>query len=118
MPIIPQDISHSDFNINGEILSGAHVTKLGPGQSLPSNEANQGGGIVINAPGNGKSIYIAAVSTFSSLVLKENDDQGEVIAYVAAGNCGLALPSPLKVKENTAVYSPICTNLSIFYYIK
>jgi len=71
-------------------------------------------GEVISSPGIGKSIYLLGVNASGATELREGNQNGNRIMYVAAGN--LNLPATIKVTENTGVYST-SPYVSIIYYI-
>jgi hypothetical protein len=73
-------------------------------------------GIIIAAPGVGKSIHIIGTSSYDDIRLTETNASGSLIV---TSNAGIAdFPATVKVKENTAVHLiGSATGVTVFYYI-
>lgn len=72
-------------------------------------------GTVISAPGAGKSVYLLGILSSGVTILKEGDNNGNVIMYAPAGNSDLS--ATIKVPNNSGVYSSN-GNVSIIHYIE
>jgi len=72
-------------------------------------------GTVIGAPGAGKNIYLLGILSSGAAILKEGDNNGNVIMYVPAGNSDLS--ATIKVPNNSGVYSSN-GNISIIHYVE
>jgi hypothetical protein len=76
----------------------------------------QTSGVIIAAPGVGKSIYLLGASCQLDNRFSETNASGNLI--VVCGDGGSAdFPGTIKVKENTAVYAIGVTPATLFYYI-
>ena len=72
-------------------------------------------GTVIGAPEAGKNIYLLGILSSGAAILKEGDNNGNVIMYAPAGNSDLS--ATIKVPNNSGVYSTVA-NTSAIYYIE
>jgi hypothetical protein len=72
-------------------------------------------GVIINAPGAGKSIYLLGASAFTTQRFQENNGAGNTIVQMSTGIADF--PATIKVTENTAVYGISSQPSSLFYYI-
>jgi hypothetical protein len=73
-----------------------------------------GNGIILNAPDSNSSIYILGVSCHSNTILKQDDNTGEAIMNVGAGNYNL--PATVKVGNGKALYINSSAPVSIIYH--
>ena len=71
-------------------------------------------GTVIEAPGAGKNVFLLGILSSGATILKEGDNNGNVIMYVPAGNSDLS--ATIKVPNNSGVYSSN-GNVSIIHYV-
>jgi hypothetical protein len=74
-----------------------------------------GAGVIINAPGAGKSIYLLGATCYSTQRFEESGAGGATIVQMYSGNA--EFPSAVKVKENTSVYAVSSRPSSLFYYV-
>ena len=72
-------------------------------------------GTVIGAPEAGKNIYLLGILSSGAAILKEGDNNGNVIMYAPAGNSDLS--ATIKVPNNSGVYSSN-GNISIIHYVE
>ena len=72
-----------------------------------------GNGIILNSPING-SIYLLGVSCHTNTILKENDNNGNVLLNVAAGNYNL--PATVKVGNGANLYVTGSGPVSVIYH--
>ena len=84
-------------------------------ESIASVATSTGAGVIIGAPGAGKSIYLLGGSAFSTQRFQETDVSGATIIQMQSGNANF--PATIKVKENTAVYAVSSQSSSLFYYV-
>jgi hypothetical protein len=84
-------------------------------ESVGSVASVTGAGVIINAPGVGKSIYLLGASCYSTQRFQETNVSGAAIVQIQSGNA--EFPSAVKVKENTAVYAVSSRPSSLFYYV-
>ena len=75
----------------------------------------QTAGVIINAPGVGKSIYLLGGSTHADQRFVETNAGGNLIVIIGDGSADFS--ATIKVKENTAIYCIGATPCSLFYYI-
>ena len=54
-----------------------------------------GNGVILNAPANNGSIYILGISCHTNTILKQDNDSGEVVMNIGAGNYNLPCNSIL-----------------------
>jgi len=74
-----------------------------------------GNGVILNAPeNNSKSIYILGISCHSNTILKQDDNSGEIIMNVGAGNYNL--PATVKVGDGKALYVNSSGPVSVIYH--
>jgi len=71
-------------------------------------------GIILPSPGENVSIYILGVSCHKDTILKKNDDTGETILCIAAGNYDL--PATVKVGDGNALYVSSAGSVSVIYH--
>jgi hypothetical protein len=70
-------------------------------------------GVILNSPING-SIYLLGVSCHTNTILKENDNNGNVLLNVAAGNYNL--PATVKVGNGANLYVTGSGPVSVIYH--
>ena len=75
----------------------------------------QTSGVIIAAPGAGKSIYLLGGSTHADQRFVETNASGNLIVAIGDGSADFS--ATIKVKENTAIYCIGATPCSLFYYI-
>ena len=75
----------------------------------------QTAGVIIAAPGIGKSIYLLGGSTHADQRFVETNSNGALIVTLGDGSADFS--ATIKVKENTAIYCIGATPCSLFYYI-
>jgi hypothetical protein len=74
-----------------------------------------GNGIILNSPGSGKSIYLLGISCHQNVILKETDQNGQVVINVGAGNYDL--PATVKVDNGAALYCESNAPVSVIYHL-
>lgn len=72
-------------------------------------------GTVISAPKVGQSVYLLGILSSGATILKEGDNNGNIIMYAPAGNSDLS--ATIKVPNNSGVYSSN-GNVSIIHYVE
>jgi hypothetical protein len=72
-----------------------------------------GNGVILNSPTN-SSIYLLGVSCHKDTILKQDDNDGEVLLSVGAGNYNL--PATVKVGNNKALYVSSTGYVSVIYH--
>jgi len=75
----------------------------------------QTSGVIIAAPGVGKSIYLLGGSTHADQRFVETNASGNLIVILGDGSADFS--ATIKVKENTAIYCIGANPCSLFYYI-
>ena len=85
-------------------------------ESTASVASVQSAGVIINAPGVGKSIYLLGALCQLDNRFSETNANGNLIVVCGDGG-GSDFPATIKVKENTAVYAIGVTPATLFYYI-
>jgi hypothetical protein len=75
----------------------------------------QTSGVIIAAPGIGKSIYLLGGSTHADQRFVETNSNGALIVTLGDGSADFS--ATIKVKENTAIYCIGANPCSLFYYI-
>ena len=73
-------------------------------------------GVLLAAPGAGKTIYLLGVNAHVNTVLKQNNGSGAVIMNISAGNSDF--PCSIKVDGSIAIWSTATDAVSLFYYIE
>lgn len=84
-------------------------------ESVASIASVQTAGVIIAAPGAGKSIYLLGGSTHADNRFSETNAGGNLIVTIGDGSADFS--ATIKVKENTAVYAIGTTPATLFYYI-
>lgn len=74
-----------------------------------------GNGVILSPPSPDKSIYLLGVSCHKDTVLKRNDNSGDVVLSVAAGNYDL--PATVKVGDGVDLYVSSPEHVSVIYHI-
>lgn len=74
-----------------------------------------GNGVILSAPINGQSIYLLGVSCHQNTILRQTNENGEVVINVGAGNYDL--PATVKVGNNAALYSQSEGPVSVIYHL-
>lgn len=73
-----------------------------------------GNGVILNSPGANVSIYLLGVSCHTDTILKQNDNNGNIILNVAAGNYNL--PATVKVGDGMSLYVTGSGPASVIYH--
>ena len=73
-----------------------------------------GNGVILNSPGSDVSIYLLGISCHKDTILKQDDNDGQVLLNVGAGNYNL--PATVKVGNNRALYVSSVGSVSIIYH--
>jgi hypothetical protein len=84
-------------------------------ESVASIASVQTAGVIIAAPGVGKSIYLLGGSTHADQRFVETNASGNLIVTIGDGSADFS--TTIKVKENTAIYCIGANPCSLFYYI-
>lgn len=74
-----------------------------------------GNGVILSAPSTDKSIYLLGVSCHKDALFKQNDNNGNIILSVAAGNYDL--PATVKVGDGVDLYVSSPDYVSVIYHI-
>lgn len=74
-----------------------------------------GNGIILNSPSLESSIYLLGVSCHTNTILKQNDNNGDIVLNVGAGNYNL--PATVKVGEGKNLYVTGSGPVSVIYHI-
>jgi len=72
-----------------------------------------GNGVILNSPIN-SSIYLLGVSCHKDTILKQNDNNGDIVLCIAAGNYNL--PATVKVGNDKALYASTSGHVSVIYH--
>jgi hypothetical protein len=73
-------------------------------------------GVLISGQGPNTTIYLLGANAHANTVLKQNDNNGAVIAYIAAGNSDF--PATIAVTGNNHIFSSANDACSLFYYVE
>ena len=73
-----------------------------------------GNGVILNAPANNDSIYILGISCHTNTILKQDNDSGQVVINIGAGNYNL--PATVRVGNGKALYVNSTAPVSIIYH--
>ena len=73
-----------------------------------------GNGVILNAPANNDSIYILGISCHTNTILKQDNDSGEIVMNIGAGNYNL--PATVRVGNGKALYVNSSAPVSIIYH--
>ena len=73
-------------------------------------------GVLLAAPGAGKTIYLLGANSHANTTLRQNNGSGSVIMNVAGGNADF--PCSIKVDGSIAIWSTATDAISLFYYIE
>lgn len=74
-----------------------------------------GEGIILSAPSPDQSIYLLGVSCHKDTLLKQNNNSGDIILSVGAGNYDL--PATVKVGDGVNLYVSSTGYVSVIYHI-
>jgi Na+-transporting NADH:ubiquinone oxidoreductase subunit NqrA len=72
-------------------------------------------GVVLSGQGAGTTIYLLGANAHANTVLKQNNNNGSIIAYIAAGNSDF--PATIAVTGNNHIFSSANDACSLFYYV-
>jgi hypothetical protein len=73
-------------------------------------------GIILSGQGPNTTTYLLGVNSHGNTALKQNNNNGAIIAYVAAGNADF--PATIAVTGNNHIFSSGNDATSIFYYVE
>jgi hypothetical protein len=73
-------------------------------------------GVVLSGQGQNTTIYLLGANAHANTTLKQNDNNGAVIAYLPAGNNNF--PCTIAVTGNKHVFSTANDAVSLFYYVE
>jgi hypothetical protein len=73
-------------------------------------------GVILSGQGPNTTIYLLGANCHINTVLKENNNNGAVIAYIGAGNANF--PCTVAVTGNNHIFSSGNDATSIFYYVE
>ena len=73
-------------------------------------------GVVLSGQGENTITYLLGANAHINTTLKENNNNGSVIAYIGAGNSNF--PATIPVTGNKHIFSSANDSISIFYYIE
>jgi hypothetical protein len=73
-------------------------------------------GVVLSGQGPNTTIYLLGANAHSGTALKRNNNNGAVIAYIAAGNSDF--PATIAVTGNDHIFSSANDACSLFYYVE
>lgn len=74
-----------------------------------------GNGVILSAPGNGKCIYLLGVSCHDNTILKQTNENGQVVINIGAGNYDL--PATVRVENGSALYCQSDGPVSVIYHL-
>ena len=73
-------------------------------------------GVVLSGQGPNTTIYLLGANAHANTVLKQNNNDGSIIAYIAAGNSDF--PATIAVTGNNHIFSSANDACSLFYYVE
>jgi len=73
-------------------------------------------GVVLSGQGANTTIYLLGANAHANTTLKQNDNNGVVIAYVPAGNN--SFPCTIAVTGNNHIFTTTNDAVSLFYYVE
>ena len=73
-------------------------------------------GVLISGQGANTTIYLLGANAHSNTVLKQNNNAGAIVAYIAAGNSDF--PATIAVTGNNHIFSSGNDACSLFYYVE
>ena len=73
-------------------------------------------GVLISGQGANTTIYLLGANAHANTVLKQNNNNGSIIAYIAAGNSDF--PATIAVTWNNHIFSSGNDACSLFYYVE
>jgi len=73
-------------------------------------------GVLISGQGANTTIYLLGANAHANTVLKQNNNNGSIIAYIAAGNSDF--PATIAVTGNNHIFSSGNDACSLFYYVE
>ena len=73
-------------------------------------------GVALSGQGPNTIIYLLGANSHVNTVLKENNNNGSVIAYIGAGNANF--PCTVAVTGNKHIFSTANDSISLFYYVE
>jgi hypothetical protein len=73
-------------------------------------------GVVLSGQGENTITYLLGANAHINTTLKENNNNGSVIAYIGAGNSNF--PATIPVTGNKHIFSTANDSISLFYYVE
>jgi hypothetical protein len=73
-------------------------------------------GVVLSGQGTNTITYILGVNAHANTTLKQNDNNGAVIAYIPGGNNNF--PCTIAVTGNNHIFTTTNDAVSLFYYVE
>lgn len=73
-------------------------------------------GVLLTAPGAGKTIYLLGGNAHANTILRENNGSGAVIMNLAGGNAHF--PCSIKIDGSISIWSTASDAVSLFYYVE
>jgi hypothetical protein len=73
-------------------------------------------GVILTAPGAGKTIYLLGANAHANTTLRQNNGSGAVIMNIGGGNGDF--PCSIKVDGSISIWSTAADAVSLFYYIE
>jgi len=73
-------------------------------------------GVVLSGQGENTITYLLGANAHINTTLKENNNNGSVIAYIGAGNANF--PATIEVTGNKHIFSTANDSISLFYYVE
>jgi hypothetical protein len=73
-------------------------------------------GVILSGQGSNTITYLLGANCHINTSLKQNNNNGAVIAYIAAGNADF--PATIAVTGNNNIFSSANDATSIFYYVE
>jgi Na+-transporting NADH:ubiquinone oxidoreductase subunit NqrA len=73
-------------------------------------------GVVLSGQGTNTTIYLLGANAHANTTLKENNNNGSVIAYIPAGNNNF--PCTVACTGNRNIFSTANDAISLFYYVE
>ena len=73
-------------------------------------------GVALSGQGTNTRIFLLGANAHTNTILKEDNNNGSVIAYIGAGNANF--PSTIEVTGNKHIFSTANDSISLFYYVE
>jgi len=85
-------------------------------ENIASVASQLASGIILSGQGSNTITYLLGANCHINTTLKENNNNGSVIAYIGAGNADF--PATIAVTGNKHIFSSANDATSIFYYVE